>query len=68
MEDTPQIDTVFLCRDNGERGQTANRRTAKTLFEKGIQHEILIPIRKDWNEDLLYPVEMEEEVYTQQQL
>ena len=64
----PQIDTVFLCRDNDERGQTANRRTAEALFEKGIQYKVLIPIRKDWNEDLLYPEETEEEICTQQQL
>lgn len=68
LQDNPQIDTVFLCRDNDERGQTANRRTAEALFEKGIQYKILIPIRKDWNEDLLYPEETEEEICTQQQL
>ena len=69
LKDNPQIDTVFLCRDNDERGQTANQRTAEALFEKGIQHKILIPIRKDWNEDLIDQAEeTEEEVCVQPQL
>ncbi len=69
LKDNPQIDTVFLCRDNDERGQTANQRTAEALFEKGIQHKILILIRKDWNEDLIDQAEeTEEEVCVQPQL
>lgn len=69
MKDNPQINMVFLCRDNDERGQAANKRTADALFEKGIQSEILIPIRKDWNEDLIYQAEeMEGETCMQQQL
>ena len=69
LKDNPQIDTVFLCRDNDKRGQTANQRTAEALFEKGIQHKILIPIRKDWNEDLIDQAEeTEEEVCVQPQL
>lgn len=53
LKDNPNIDTVFLCRDNDEAGQTANKRTSDSLFIKGIQHEILIPTYKDWNEDRL---------------
>lgn len=60
MKDNPHIDTVYLCRDNDEAGQKANKRTSDALFVKGIQHEILVPNRKDWNEDLLYPSETEE--------
>lgn len=29
-------------------------------YTETIQHEILVPIHKDWNEDLLYPVEESE--------
>lgn len=68
IKDNPQIKSISLCRDNDEAGQVANKRTSDALFVKGFQHEILIPIRKDWNEDLLYPEETEEEICTQQQL
>lgn len=53
MKDNPKINTVFLCRDNDEAGQLANKRTSDALFLKGISHEILVPIHKDWNEDRL---------------
>lgn len=60
MKDNPQIDTVYLCLDNDEAGHKANKRISDALFVKGITHEILIPNRKDWNEDLLYPLEEQE--------
>lgn len=53
IKDNPHINTVYLCRDNDEAGQKANKRTSDALFVKGIQHEILVPIHKDWNEDRL---------------
>lgn len=68
MKDNPNIDFVCLCRDNDEAGQAANKRTPDALFVKGIRHEILIPIHKDWNEDLLYPAETEESECTVQQV
>lgn len=61
MADNPQIDIVYLCLDNDEAGQKASKRISESLFVKGIKHEILVPIRKDWNEDLLYPTEKESE-------
>jgi len=61
MKDNPQIDSVYLCLDNDEAGQKANKRMSDALFVKGVKHEILIPNRKDWNEDLLYPNEESEE-------
>lgn len=61
MVDNPQIDTVYLCLDNDEAGQKANKRISEALFVKDIKHEILVPIHKDWNEDLLYPNEEESE-------
>ena len=51
LEDNPQIQTVCLCLDNDEAGQTANRRIADKLRAQNISTEILVPIRKDWNED-----------------
>lgn len=52
--------SIYLCLDNDEAGQSAAKRISDKLFIKGIQHEILVPIHKDWNEDLLYPVEESE--------
>lgn len=60
MKDTPNISKVYLCLDNDEAGQSAAKRISDKLFIKGIKHEILVPIHKDWNEDLLYPVEESE--------
>ena len=60
MKDNPNISKVCLCLDNDEAGQSAAKRISDKLFIKGIQHEILVPIHKDWNEDLLYPVEESE--------
>ena len=62
MKDNPNIQRVYLCLDSDEPGQAAAKRISDKLFTKGIQHEILVPIYKDWNEDLLHPAEeMEEE-------
>lgn len=61
IEDNPNIRTVRLCFDNDEPGQKAAKRIADKLFLQGIQSEILVPIRKDWNEDLIYSAGMEEE-------
>ena len=60
LTDNPNISKVYLCLDNDEAGQSAAKRISDKLFIKGIQHEILVPIHKDWNEDLLYPVEESE--------
>lgn len=52
LNDNPNIKNVFLCFDNDEAGQTANKRIADKLNKLNIQNEILIPTHKDWNEDL----------------
>ena len=66
LADHPQVDTVYLCHDNDVDGQKAAVRIANKLTEQGINTEILVPIRKDWNEDLLYPPdETEEEICIQ---
>ena len=60
LKDNPNIGYVYLCLDNDEPGQKANKRISDKLFTQGILHEILIPTRKDWNENLLF-IEQEEE-------
>ena len=52
LKGNPNIKNVFLCFDNDEAGQTANKRIADKLNKLNIQNEILIPTHKDWNEDL----------------
>ena len=53
LKDNPNIKNVFLCFDNDEAGQTANKRIANKLNSMNIKSKILIPIHKDWNEDIL---------------
>ena len=43
---------MYLCFDNDDAGQTANKRIAEKLNKINIQNEILISKHKDWNEDL----------------
>lgn len=52
LKDNPNIKNVYLCFDNDETGQVANKRIADKLNSMNIKSEILIPIHKDWNEDL----------------
>ena len=53
LKDNPNIRRVKLCLDNDDGGHKATRRISAKLTERGIEHEILTPILKDWNEDLL---------------
>ena len=53
LKDNPNIKNVFLCFDNDEAGQKANKRIADKLSSINITNEILIPNHKDWNEDIL---------------
>lgn len=55
LKDYPYIEKVYLCLDSDEPGQTAADRISTKLFALGIESEILVPIHKDWNEDLLLP-------------
>lgn len=52
LKDNPNINYVYLCLDNDEPGQAAAYRIGKKLSDMGMQSEILVPIHKDWNEDL----------------
>jgi len=51
LEDHPNIKSVFLCMDNDDAGQKADKRISERLTQKGIQSKILVPICKDWNDD-----------------
>lgn len=62
LKDNPNIDTVYLCMDNDDAGQTANKRIADKLFTRGIKHESLVPPLKDWNEVLLFEKQGEEAI------
>jgi len=52
LKDNPNIKNVYLCFDNDEAGQVANKRIADKLNSMNIKSETPIPIHKDWNEDL----------------
>lgn len=66
LKDNPNIRQVVLCLDSDEPGQTAAKRIADKLFVQGIASEILVPVHKDWNEDLLtaasFSISKEQEV------
>ena len=53
LKDNPNIRQVVLCLDSDEPGQAAAKRIAGKLFVQGTASEILVPVHKDWNEDLL---------------
>ena len=62
LTDNPKLDTVHLCLDSDDPGQQAAKRIADKLFTMGVKHEILVPVNKDWNEDLIQlSTESEEE-------
>ena len=65
LKDNPNIKNVFLCFDNDEAGQTANKRIADKLNKLNIQNEILIPTHKDWNEDLTLSEKGDEQICPQ---
>ncbi|MBR4743649.1 MAG: toprim domain-containing protein, partial [Oscillospiraceae bacterium] len=52
LEVNPNLRKVFLCLDNDEAGQTAAERMKESLSERGYEVEILLPMNKDWDEDL----------------
>lgn len=54
MEDNPKIKNVFICFDNDEAGQTAAQKLCEKLASMNIPAGVLVPVHKDWNEDLLH--------------
>ena len=53
ITDNPGINKVSICFDSDEPGQLAAQRISTKLLVQGIEAEILVPVNKDWNEDLL---------------
>lgn len=53
LKDNPKLDTVCLCLDNDSAGVKATKRIQEKLKELNIETKILVPINKDWNEDLI---------------
>lgn len=53
MKDNPMLSKVYLCLDNDEKGQEFDLRIKAILDQRGIESEILVPVCKDWNEDLI---------------
>jgi len=53
LKDNPKLDTVYLCLDNDSAGVKATKRIQEKLKELNIETKILVPINKDWNEDLI---------------
>ena len=53
LADNPGINKVSICFDSDEPGQLAAQRITAKLVMQNIESEILVPINKDWNEDLL---------------
>ena len=68
LERCPQIDTVHFALDNDQAGQLATRRLAKLVREKGLAVNALVPVLKDWNDDLCANFEQEQEVLHEQKL
>ena len=65
LKDNPNIKNVFLCFDNDEAGQKANKRIAEKLNSMNIQNKNLISNHKDWNEDLKFAKERDEQICLQ---
>ena len=59
LERHPQLQAVHLALDNDQAGQLASRRLSGIVREQGLSADALVPIFKDWNEDLCASVEQE---------
>lgn len=66
LKDNPSIREVYLCLDNDEAGQNAAQRISDKLFVMGYKADILTPIYKDWNEDLIFTQKEGEQKWTAQ--
>ncbi len=54
LSDNPAVSKVSICFDSDEPGQLAAQRITAKLVMQNIESEILVPVNKDWNEDLLF--------------
>ncbi len=53
LHDYPYIKRVGICFDNDKYGQEAAQSISEKLTRMNIENKILVPVKKDWNEDLL---------------
>ena len=53
LEQNTRLRDVVLCLDHDEPGQTAARRIQEELQGAGYHSGILLPVHKDWNDDLV---------------
>ncbi|CUN66049.1 toprim domain-containing protein [Flavonifractor plautii] len=53
LEQHPSLQSVVLCLDHDEPGQTAARRLQEELQGAGYHSGILLPVHKDWNDGLV---------------
>ena len=60
LKDNPNLTEVYLCFDSDTAGQSAAKRISDKLFAQGYKSEILVPTKKDWNEDLIMQKEGEQ--------
>lgn len=67
LERYPNIKTVHLALDNDQAGQQATKRLAGLVREKGLEVDALVPVMKDWNEDLCANFQPTMEVQTYEQ-
>lgn len=68
LKDNPKLDTVYLCLDNDSAGVKATKRIQEKLKELNIETKILVPINKDWNEDLIMLKKGDNAKWTQEML
>ena len=54
LQDYSQLKKVLICLDNDNPGKIAAEKISQKLEQKNIEHAILVPRYKDWNEDLLH--------------
>ena len=54
LKDYSQLKKVLICLDNDNPGKIAAEKISQKLEQKNIDHAILVPRHKDWNEDLLH--------------
>lgn len=52
LDNNEKLKTVVFCLDNDDAGQKAFERLKKTLMERGMTVKRVVPILKDFNEDL----------------
>ena len=53
LEQNPHLRDVVLCLDRDEPGQAAARRLQEEVQGAGYRSGILLPVHKDWNDDLV---------------